>query len=75
MPDSLRDRIAAVIRDDLADQLKLAGYDDPQWAADVCDNTADAVIAACFVEDYRRLDGHWIRRWASRWGRADERIA
>jgi hypothetical protein len=71
----LSERIAAVIRDDLADQLRLAGYNDPQWAADVCDNTADAVMAACLTQDYRLLDGQWIKRWVSRWGRADERIA
>ena len=71
MPDSLRDRIAAVIRDDLAGQLQIAGYDDPQWSSDVCENAADAVVAACLIEDYRRLDGQWIKRWVSRWGRAE----
>lgn len=71
MTTDLRERIAAVIRDDLTEQLRMAGHDDPQWAADVCDNTADAVVSRLLIEDYRRLDGRWIRRWVSRWGRAD----
>ena len=62
----LRDRIAAAIRADLAEQLQAVGIQDATWAADVCDNTAHTVLAL-FTPEYRRLQDRWILRWNSDW--------
>lgn len=67
----LRTRIAALLREDLADQLRLAGYDDPQWAADVCDNAA-VTLTGCLTQEFRQLDGVWVQRWTTAWERDDK---
>lgn len=61
------EKISAVLRDDLSEQLRLAGFDDARWAADVCDNAAASIGKALFVREFRRVDGRWITRWVSSW--------
>ena len=70
MTDQLRDRIAAALTEDISDQLRAAGFDDKQWAADVCDNAATALMQL-FTQEFMRVDERWITRWNTAW-RVDE---
>lgn len=60
------EKISAVLQWDLSDQLRLAGFDDARWSADVCDNAAVSV-SKVFVRDFRRFNGLWITRLVSDW--------
>lgn len=63
---NLRTQIAATLSEDISDHLRAAGFDDEQWAADVCDSAAEKIMRM-FTPEYLPLKGQWITRYNSAW--------